>query len=170
MEMKKEDLVKLLTETQQQLKTAMAVLGNDANSKEERAKIPEPNRENLQDWKQACARSAHQLKIDYLLLDLLDEQDDPKTTEQFLELEEIQNLEIDAETHQANNKKLYYRIWNSIKQGSAVEKHANHVKLGDGRALFKTINNLLQPNTRASKVSCQRAFFTTTHTSPAGLL
>jgi hypothetical protein len=170
MEMRKEDLVKLLTETQQQLKTAMAVLGNDANSKEERAKIPEPNRENLQDWKQACARSAHQLKIDYLLLDLLDEQDDPKTTEQFLELEEIQNLEIDAETHQANNKKLYYRIWNSIKQGSAVEKHANHVKLGDGRALFKTINNLLQPNTRASKVSCQRAFFTTTQTSPAGLL
>ena len=65
MEMRKEDLIKLLTETQQQLKTAMAVLGNDANSKEERAKIPEPNRENLQDWKQACARSAHQLKIDY---------------------------------------------------------------------------------------------------------
>jgi len=45
MEMRKEDLIKLLTETQQQLKTAMAVLGNDANSKEERAKIPEPNRE-----------------------------------------------------------------------------------------------------------------------------
>ena len=156
----KNDLVKLVNALQLQVTQVLQA----PSLKQTKVHIPEPSMENRMLWERAVLRSAEQGSFSYLIEDL----DPSVTTTEFLE--SLPSYDTKATFYKSQNKALYFRIWESIKDGSPLQRHLDGVPISDGRALYVATCKLLQPQTRASMANCQRDFFNCTQKSPTGFL
>ena len=156
----KNDLVKLINALQLQVTHALQA----PSLKQTKVHIPEPSMDNRMLWERAVLRSAEQGSFSYLIED----PDVKLTTTEFFE--SLPDYDTKASFYKSQNKALYFRIWESIKDGSPLQRHLDGVPISDGRALYVATCKLLQPQTRASMANSQREFFNVSQKSPTGFL